>query len=146
MRYCAPIFNHIISIYFFRVGLCPTHVLPFAGDMDAWRTSDLIRTVEISWTRVHAIIKSSTCSIGGVSKDDERLTFKHVASREAPDLQQKLRPRDCDPTATVKRDPLLFVETPGALHLHRTVDASSGGRSPSNGRCKWIKTNKDRMA
>ena len=46
-------------------------------------------------------------------------------------------------TATVKRDPLLFVETPGALDLHRTVDTSSGRRSPSDGRCKWIKTDKD---
>ena len=88
MRYRALIFKHTKIIYFFRVGLCPTHILPFAGDVDARRASDSIRTVEIAWTRVHAIIKSSMCSIGGVSKDDEQLTFGHVASREAPDLHQ----------------------------------------------------------
>ena len=88
MRYRAPIFKHTMIRYFFRVGLCPTHVLPFAGDVDARRASDSIKTAEIAWTRVHAIIKSSTCSIGGLSKDDERLTFGHVTSREAPDLHQ----------------------------------------------------------
>ena len=39
-------------------------------------------------------------------------------------------------TTTVKRDLLLFVETHGAFDLHRTVDASSGGESPSDGRRK----------
>ena len=88
MCYRSPIFKHTMVKYFFRVGLCPTHVLPFAGDVDARRASDSIRTAEIVWTRVHAIIKSITCSIGGVSKDDEQLTFGHVASREASDLHQ----------------------------------------------------------
>ena len=62
MRYRAPIFILTIFRYFFRVGQCPTHVLPFAGDMDARRASDSVWTAEIAWTRVHAIIKSSTCA------------------------------------------------------------------------------------
>ena len=32
-----------------------------AGDVAAWRASDRIRAAEIAWTRVHAIIKCSTC-------------------------------------------------------------------------------------
>ena len=62
VRYSAPIFILIIFRYFFRVGLCPTHVLPFAGDVDARRASDSVRMAEIAWTRVHAIIKSGTCA------------------------------------------------------------------------------------
>ena len=84
----CPLFICVISYSFLHVGLFSHMVLPFAGDVDAWRASDSIRTAEIAWTRVHAIIKSSMCSIGGVSKDDERLTYGHVASREAPDLHQ----------------------------------------------------------
>ena len=62
MRYRAPIFKLTKHRYFFRVGLCPTHVLPFAGDVDARRASDSVKTAEITWTRVHAIIKSGTCA------------------------------------------------------------------------------------
>ena len=36
----------------------------------------------------------------------------------------------------MKGDLLLFVETHGASDLHRTVDGSSGGESPSDGRHK----------
>ena len=57
MRYRTPIFILPIYLYLFRVGLCPTHVLPFAGDVDARRALDAIRTAKIAWTRVHAIIK-----------------------------------------------------------------------------------------
>ena len=63
MRYRAPIFILTIFIYFFRVGRCPTHVLPFAGDVDARRVSDSFRTAEIAWTRVHTIVNQSTCVI-----------------------------------------------------------------------------------
>ena len=48
MRYHTPIFILTIIIYLFRVGLCPTHVLPFAGDVDAWRASDAVKTAEIA--------------------------------------------------------------------------------------------------
>ena len=34
---CTPQLNRAVSRYFFGVGLCPTHILPFAGDVDAWR-------------------------------------------------------------------------------------------------------------
>ena len=60
MRYRAPIFILTIFIYFLRVGLCPTHVLPFASDVVARRASDSFRTAEIAWTRVHAIVNQST--------------------------------------------------------------------------------------
>ena len=43
-------------------------------------------------------------------------------------------------------DPLLFVETSGALDLHRTTNASLSGRSPSDDRRKWIKINNDQTA
>ena len=32
------------------------HDLPFAGDVDGRQASDSIRTTEIAWTRVHAIV------------------------------------------------------------------------------------------
>ena len=32
------------------------HVLPFAGDVDARQALDSIKTVEIAWIRVHAIV------------------------------------------------------------------------------------------
>ena len=54
MCYCAPIFILTFFIYLFRVGLCPAYVLPFAGDVDAQRASDSVRTAEIAWTRVRA--------------------------------------------------------------------------------------------
>ena len=59
--------------------------------------------------------QSDTCWIRGISELDERLTFRHVASQEAPDR-------------------------------HRTVNAPSGDRSSSDGRCKLIKSDKDRTA
>ena len=49
----APIFILTIFIYLFRVGLCPTYVFFRVG---------FVRTAEIAWTRVHAIIKSGTCA------------------------------------------------------------------------------------
>ena len=48
------------------------HVLPFAGDMDARQTSDSIKTAEIAWTRVHAIIKSGTCGKCNLSDGDRK--------------------------------------------------------------------------
>ena len=73
MCYRALIFEHKIFRYFFRVGLCPTHVLPFAGDVDARRASDSVRTAEIAWTRVHAIIKSTRASKSSLSDGKEGL-------------------------------------------------------------------------
>ena len=74
MRYRAPIFILTIYLYLFRVGLCSRYVLPFAGDVDARLASDSIRTAEIAWTRVHAIIKSSTCTKYNLSDAIDRLT------------------------------------------------------------------------
>ena len=59
MRYDAPIFILYLIQNFFRVGLCPTHFLPFAGDVDAQRASDSIMTAEITWTRVHTIVNQA---------------------------------------------------------------------------------------
>ena len=38
-----------------------TRYLPFAGDVAAYRVWDSIKTVEIAWTRVHAISDFNTC-------------------------------------------------------------------------------------
>ena len=57
MRYRAPTFKLKFFCFLFRVGLCPTHFLPFAGNVDARQALDAIKTAEIAWTRVHAIIK-----------------------------------------------------------------------------------------
>ena len=73
MRYCTQPYILTISHFFFRVGLCPTHFLPFA--VDARQVLDLVRIdhmASITWTRVHAIIKSSMCVVLGLSDDDRR--------------------------------------------------------------------------
>ena len=48
------------------------YVLPFSGDVDARQASDSIKTVEIAWTRVHAIIKSGTCAKCNLSDGDQK--------------------------------------------------------------------------
>ena len=55
----APLFNRDFSRYFLRVGLCPTHILPFAGYVAAGQSSDAVGTMMIAWTRVHAIINGT---------------------------------------------------------------------------------------
>ena len=75
MRYRTQPYILTISHFFFRVGLCPTHLLPFAGNVDAREALDLVkidRMASITWTRVHAIIKSSMCVVLGLSDDDRR--------------------------------------------------------------------------
>ena len=58
MRYRLTQFIDAIFLRFSRVGLCP---VLFSGDVVAYRAFDAVRTVEIAWTQVHAIIKSNTC-------------------------------------------------------------------------------------
>ena len=48
------------------------HVLPLAGDVDARQSSDLIKTAEIAWTRVHAIIHQAHASFFTLSDRDRR--------------------------------------------------------------------------
>ena len=55
-RWLRPLFKRVLSHHFLRVGLCPTRYLLFAGDVDGRQLLDSIRTTEIAWTRVHAII------------------------------------------------------------------------------------------
>ena len=55
--YTASQFNLDLFRLSFCVRLCPTRCLPFAGDVDAWQALDAVKTAEIAWTRVHAIIK-----------------------------------------------------------------------------------------
>ena len=57
MRYRAPTFKLNFLCFSIRVGLYPTRFLPFAGDVDARQALDAVKTAEIAWTRVHAIIK-----------------------------------------------------------------------------------------
>ena len=75
MRYRTPLFKLTHYYIFFRVGLCPTCFLPFAGDVDARQALDLVsndRKASIAWTRVHTIIKSSTCVKATLSGRDRR--------------------------------------------------------------------------
>ena len=58
-RYTAPQFKLNFFKNFFHVGLCPTRFLPFVGDVDARQASDSIRTTEIAWTRVDAIVNQA---------------------------------------------------------------------------------------
>ena len=47
------------------------HGLTSSGRVAARRASDSIKTVEIAWTRVHAISKSTTCAKERVSDEDQ---------------------------------------------------------------------------
>ena len=58
--YSPLIYSGTSSSFFRRVGLCSHTVLTFAGDVDARRALDSVRTAEIA---VHAIIKSRHVSI-----------------------------------------------------------------------------------
>ena len=49
MRYRTPIFNRIISKYFFRVGLC-SHTIHFCSYVAAGQSSDVVGTMMIAWT------------------------------------------------------------------------------------------------
>ena len=73
-NYCMlalPLFIRVISHSFLRMGLCSHTVLPFAGDVDARRALDSVRTAEIAWTRVHAIIKSTRASKSSLSDSNQ---------------------------------------------------------------------------
>ena len=69
MHYCPPQFKREYFLFFFCMGLCPTCILPYAGNVDAQWASDLFTTAEIAWTRVHAIIKSRGDTIKGLPGD-----------------------------------------------------------------------------
>ena len=57
MCHRAPIFKLNFVCVFFRVGLCSHTSSSFASDMATQQALDAVRTAEIAWTRVHAIIK-----------------------------------------------------------------------------------------
>ena len=86
IRYCGALFNRVIPFILFLGDYVPTRFLPFAGDvaepraLDRRASSDARRC---DGRRIHLISTTSTCSIGGVSECDERLTSRHVAFREA---------------------------------------------------------------
>ena len=112
MSITAPLFKRKESLYFIRVGLCSHTVLPVQDAMAAYRMSDVIKTATIAWTRVHAIIRSTTCA-------KRRLKW-----RGSDDL----------PRATWQPEDL------------RIGIKSKGDRSPSDGRCKLIKIDRNRTA
>ena len=90
-RYAAPQFKLDLFHLFFRVGLCPTRSLPFAGDMDERHASDLVsddRMALIVWTRVHAILITTHALKLGLSEMDRRLTWRHVDTQGEPYLHQ----------------------------------------------------------
>ena len=75
-----PLFKRITSQIFLCVGLCSHTVLTSAGRVAAHRMSDAIKTAKIAWTRVHAIIKSGTCTNDNLSDRDRRA---HRSPRDA---------------------------------------------------------------
>ena len=100
------------------------HGLTCAGCVAAYRTSDVIKTVTIAWTRVHAIIKSTTCAKGRVS-DEDRTTY--LAPRGNPRTSRSASNRrawaasdgrDCSQSRSVDR--------------HRTVQRRRGRTSRSS--------------
>ena len=102
------------------------HGLTSAGHVAARRASDSIKTVEIAWTRVHAIIKSTTCAKEGVSEMIERLTWRQVATRRASDCHQR-------EIAWSRSDGLRWsrVERSGASDLHQVTIVISDGPEDS---------------
>ena len=58
-RYRTPLFKLTNRHIFFHMGLCPTRFLLFASDMATQWASDSIKTKEIAWTRVHAIVNQA---------------------------------------------------------------------------------------
>ena len=64
--------------------------LTCAGRVAAQRTSDSIKTAEIAWTRVHAIIKSGTCLICNLSDGDRKAyLMPHGDTRDVIFIQVK---------------------------------------------------------
>ena len=61
MSITAALFNRVVVFFFFRVGLCSHTALTYAGRVAARGASDAGGTVEITWTRVHAITDQSMC-------------------------------------------------------------------------------------
>ena len=55
----TPLFKRTKSRHYFHVGLCPTRLTYFAGNVDAPQASDLIKMMEIVWTGVHEIINQA---------------------------------------------------------------------------------------
>ena len=63
MRYHAPSFKLTFLRAFFRAGLCSHTSSSFAGDVATQYALDAVRTTEIAWTRVHAIINRPRAQI-----------------------------------------------------------------------------------
>ena len=66
----ATLFNRILSRHFLCVGLCPTR-LTFCRRCGRIVRAGFSREASIAWTRVHAIIHSSTCLKKGISENDQ---------------------------------------------------------------------------
>ena len=90
-RYTAPLFNLKFFQNFFRVGLCPTRLLPFAGDVDARQASDMFsndRMVSIAWTGVHAIEITTRAENVNLSEIYLPLIWRHVDGSKILDLHR----------------------------------------------------------
>ena len=55
----TPLFNRTVSCHFFRVGLCPTHLTFCRRRGRVAGVTNFIKTAEIAWTQVHAIINQA---------------------------------------------------------------------------------------
>ena len=85
---------HIYTHHFPFFSLCGTmfpHGLTCAGRVAAQQALDPVgpdRKVSIAWTRVHAIVRSSTWGKSRLSGYDRMLTCGHVESSDASNLHQ----------------------------------------------------------
>ena len=57
----SPLFNRVLPLYFFRVGLCSHTVLTLQATWTRGERRISSWTATIAWTRVHAISDSGTC-------------------------------------------------------------------------------------
>ena len=70
-------------LFFVPCGTMFPHVFPFAGDVDVRQASNSIKTAEIAWTRVHAIVNRARALMLVQVAAIGELTERQVASRGA---------------------------------------------------------------
>ena len=117
----SPIYTHHFPFF----SLCGTmfpHGLTLQATWTRGERRISSRTATIAWTKVHTISKSSTCVKCYLSKAIGWLTWRHVATREAPDLLQKWITQDRDRTVHSPEDQ---SDGPDTLWKNSTIVAWS---------------------
>ena len=132
---CAALFKRNISLYLLRVGLCSHTVLTLQA---TWRLGGRrIGAAEIAWTQVHAIIKYITCGKWRFKWDDRRAHRSPRGDRRRAHLHKKIRPHDCELTAT--RRPIFF-------YSRRRSGASDSNLTAAKTRGRVVRSRPDRTA